>query len=352
VEVCAPASPAAGGAGDCQPFALTPPVNPEDERTTPIEVAVSASGGRLAVVRGADDGLTPVTLEVYDRAAGKRLGVVRPRSPCAMVSPFAGETAVFIEWRCTDEGSALLLVGPAGKQVARIPGDFPKDAVSARVDGDRWAFSSFSAISLYDVVSGKRLAVLPRRDEVFTVAHGKLHVFDLQRAELTSYDSAGTQLGRARAPTCRYEWETEALGPLALELPTSEVRKALGAPKHKTPPQPDDLYASRWTYAGGVTLGIEAANVDPNFGGPVLPFRVVFVRVTAPSALRTRAGIGIGSTFEEVMAAYGKHIVRTRSDADRFFVGNDRPNEPDGLVLYTTAGKVSKIELGSGGWSD
>lgn len=338
VKVCGPAG--------CQPLALQPPLADGDDRTGVQQVAISKSGARVAVSRGVET-VTPTVLELYDRAAGKKLGAVRARTLCAHLDDFIGETAVLTEWDCANQGGDHLLISPAGKLVARVEGMYPHGATNVQVDGDRWAFLSYEAIALHDIASGKRLAVLSNPEAHVAAAHRKLYVFDPRRVELTVYASDGAQLVKQRAPTCRYEWETETLGALSLSMPTAALAKVLGAPKRKTKPDPQALYASTWSYASGVTLGIEASNVDPNFGGPVLPYRVVRIVVTAPSALRTGAGIGIGSSFDELMAAYGSHIVRTRSDADRFFVGNDAQNDLDGLVFWTTGGKVSKILLGS-----
>lgn len=275
---------------------------------------------------------------------------MRPRSPCAFVNRFAGETAVFTEWRCTDEGQAHLLVSPAGKQVARIPGEIPHDAVSVRLEGDRWAFLSFRAISIYDVGSGKRLAELPIRDEAVATAHGVLHVFEMDRVELVSYDAAGKRVGSWRAPTCRFEWERETLGPLALEMPTQQVLKLLGQPEKKTK-MTSAAWVSTWTYKDGAVVGIEA-DPDPNSDQPMLPFRVVYAAITAPSSLRTKAGIGVGSSRAELMAAYGAHVVASRSREGEIFISNDAPNDSDGMIVTLRDEKVTRIELGRAGWVD
>ncbi len=334
LEVCGPSG--------CRPFAVSPKVDDDDERTYLYRVRLSDSGARLLVTRG-DPMLERMSVQLYDRASGAKLATPRARSLCVLGEEFLGEHALITEWSCVDQGGARVVVTAAGKQV-RIVGEFMPRSPAVQLEGERWMFASGEVLSLYDLASGKRLLELPNRETRFAVARDQLVLFDGARAEVSRYSKTGASLGIGRAPTCRYEWEVEALGPLRLEQEATAASRALGGRPLAKKPDPQQAYTATWRFARGVALRVEASP-DPNADRPVLPYRVSRIEVTSPSALRTRAGIGIGSSAAEVEAAYGAHVVASLSTEQRRFVGT--PGHADGgLVFELAQGVVRKISLG------
>lgn len=67
------------------------------------------------------------------------------------------------------------------------------------------------------------------------------------------------------------------------------------------------------------------------------------VTCEAPCALRTKLGIGLGSTADEVRKAYGKQINRRESNAEHLRVGDIY----GGIFFDLKAGKVVRIFIGT-----
>ena len=68
------------------------------------------------------------------------------------------------------------------------------------------------------------------------------------------------------------------------------------------------------------------------------------ISVVAPSALRTKRGIGIGSSEEDVVKAYGRFREEEWSKKGETFVAGSIYG---GLIFSFSGGKVSKIFLGA-----
>ncbi|PIQ28533.1 hypothetical protein COW36_12845 [bacterium (Candidatus Blackallbacteria) CG17_big_fil_post_rev_8_21_14_2_50_48_46] len=69
------------------------------------------------------------------------------------------------------------------------------------------------------------------------------------------------------------------------------------------------------------------------------------VRIFAPNAWKTLAGIGLGNSLAQVQKAYGKHYNAAESLAGKTFVAGSIYG---GLILSFDKGKVSEIFLGAG----
>lgn len=327
-------------AGDCKPFAV--PTKPGDDRQAIAAAQVSPSGARVAVMRGLE-ALVQSTLEIYDRDSGKRLGQVRGKMLCAHLLGFAADVAAMVEWDCANQGGPMHLVSPAGKKLVTLPDWWTFNAYFQPVGGDRWAFvQPGERAEIVDIARGKRIGSLELRDGAVGFAGDRAYVIDSTgRVQVLGLD--GKPGGGARPPSCRYEWETESIGGLTVNMSLDAVMTWAGAPKTKTRPDPQNLYHSTWTYPNGLVLEIEAANVDPNTGKPMLPYRVAGITLTAPSKLTTGKGIGIGSTRAALEAVYGAHRVEKLSTATKLVVGN--ADESEGLEFELADGVVARIHL-------
>ncbi len=97
-------------------------------------------------------------------------------------------------------------------------------------------------------------------------------------------------------------WEEETFGPLRLGMSTEDAIAALGEPEHR--PELVEMAATgervaEWSWpARGVSLSV----VDGPDG-----VTVAALTLSAPSELRaTYGGVGLGSTRDEVLAAYAE----------------------------------------------
>jgi hypothetical protein len=104
----------------------------------------------------------------------------------------------------------------------------------------------------------------------------------------------------------------------------------------------DGLYESSWIYRGmGLTLTFVA---EPGPASLMLKhWRLAAIKLTAPSALRTKKGIGIGSTFAEVEAAYEGTRDQSVIPSQKQIVVGSLYN---GLVFRFEAGRVVEIFIG------
>jgi len=326
---------------DCKPFAV--PVKADDDRQAITDVQVSASGARVAVLRGLE-GVAKMSVEIYDRETAKRLGTVRPKMMCAHLAGFAGDVAVMNEWDCANQGGPMTLIAPTGKQLATLDGWWAFTEYHLAIGDTRWAFvQPGDRVDIRDVATGKRVGAIDLGDGDVGFVGDRAYVIQSSSGTVRAIKLDGVQLATARVPPCRYEWETETIGGLAANMTADAAIKLVGAPKTKTKPDAQAMYATTWTYANGLVLDIEASNTDPNTGAAMLPYRVAGITITAPSTLKTSKGIGVGSTQADVEAAYGAHRVAALSSATKLVAGND--DEHEGLEFEFVDGKVSRIHL-------
>jgi hypothetical protein len=338
VEVC--------GTDGCKQLpVILPSKDPNDDRSTVADAAVSASGKHVALVRGSE-GVSTQSIEIYDRASGKRLGVAKQKTACIELQGFASESVVAVEWDCANQGGDRLLFAPTGKLVARIARLSTASDPFAQLDGDVWAFSEThtGSIEIYDVTSGRRLGGRELAQFAPVAAHaGRAYAIEPDKARVFVFDKTGAEIATARVPTCRYEWETEAVGPIRLLQPVEELAKAIGAPTKKSKPDEMNMHTAAWTYAKGVTAVVRPNFVNEATGKPVPPWLVVGFRITAPSAHQIK-GVGIGSTLDDLKKAFGAHEVKSKTSDTLFVAGNE--GDAGGIELTLDGGKVTRIDMG------
>jgi hypothetical protein len=133
----------------------------------------------------------------------------------------------------------------------------------------------------------------------------------------------------------------ERIGPLRLDLPASEVKPLITCPVQRGPVElwgADGEYHQAWTAPDcGLTLDLSA-------GEPTGAQTVRAITLTAPSAWKTRRGLGVGSTEAEVMTAYGRDRNAEESQVGSLFVAG---SVYGGLLFTFEAGRVTQIFLGA-----
>jgi hypothetical protein len=136
----------------------------------------------------------------------------------------------------------------------------------------------------------------------------------------------------------------EVIGGLKYGSPAEDVIKLLGEPSKRGRIEEEGAtgyYVQKWDYKGqGLSMFMAA---DKRKG----PQRLYTLTVSAPSTLKTRFGIGIGSSRKEVLAAYGKmrDPEMPSGDADDSFIAGSIYG---GVFFDFTADKVTRIFLGAG----
>jgi hypothetical protein len=128
-----------------------------------------------------------------------------------------------------------------------------------------------------------------------------------------------------------------SIGPLHLALKDVDAVRALGRPKSKSKPilmGATGDYVGEWDW-GDVSLQMAGATEKG-------PFLVVAINVAGRSAFKTDAGIGVGSTRDEVRAVYGNYFAHTE-DPDTLLVGSIY----GGLMLHLERDRVTAMYLGA-----
>ena len=134
---------------------------------------------------------------------------------------------------------------------------------------------------------------------------------------------------------------TERIGALRIGLSEGEVKKRIHCILKRGPEElwgADGAYHQKWEFVGcGITLGM----VSDKKGAPTL---VESVSLVNPSILKTKRGIRIGSTAQEVMKAYKSQWNREDSKTFGCFVAGSIYG---GILFNFENGKVSRIFLGA-----
>lgn len=132
---------------------------------------------------------------------------------------------------------------------------------------------------------------------------------------------------------------SESLGPIAIGQPANEIRaKMQSHPKTGAiaRSEVDSLFHQTVEYPK------EGISVDLVSNTEKAPQEVFSVRLSAPSPFRTKAGIGIGSSRAEVLAAYKGKIDKELSDKSQVVA----ESASGGLSFTFRNGKVAGIFLG------
>lgn len=335
VEVCGPSG--------CTRLPIGQLSKKDDGADTVASIAISSSGNRVAVVRG-EQMISRQLVELYDRASHKRLATIHPKTACADVVDFAGESAVIQEWDCINQGGPRVIASPSGSVIARIAGIFGHPDRVFHVANEHYAFENNGEgkIAFYDVLRGTHATTETSQFTAYAVADNKLHAFE-RSGRITIFDAAGTILSRATPPTCRWAWENESIGKLTVGMTTSELERVRGKPRHTT--KPDDEAQVTATYADGLSLDIQTHPRGPGdpIGASPEPSRVVAIHIIGPSKLTTKAGIAIGSPVAAVDRAYGEWLDTKRSTATVRAFGN--ATDPGGWRFDIADGKVASIHV-------
>lgn len=146
-------------------------------------------------------------------------------------------------------------------------------------------------------------------------------------ASKTDYSSVGSKL-----------MKNEVLGPVRIGAKSDDVVKALGAPESKPQTSVSEVDAKphqQWIYLKqAVVLDMLTESGEQE---------VAMITVSAPSTLKTRRGIGIGSTKDAVMNAYATEIDPSANDPRTIVAGTVY----GGLIFGLEKGRVTSIVLGA-----
>jgi hypothetical protein len=113
------------------------------------------------------------------------------------------------------------------------------------------------------------------------------------------------------------EWEK--IGDLSLGMKASNTTELLGQPSSKSKAEEwgaDGMMHQDWFYKDkGIALNM-ASDKD------LADQHIFSITITSPCAFKTKKGMGIGSSYAEVMAAYEKEIDRSAIDKTTITVGS------------------------------
>ena len=131
--------------------------------------------------------------------------------------------------------------------------------------------------------------------------------------------------------------KNEAVGFLKIGLAASEVRAGLGEPADKSPIRiwgADGLEHQKWRYPA---KGIKFDMVKRDGA-----FRVNMITITTPCDYKTKKGIGVGSSAQEVQAAYTDKLNPEGNDT-KLVAGTVY----GGIIFGLDGGVVSSIFIGA-----
>lgn len=134
----------------------------------------------------------------------------------------------------------------------------------------------------------------------------------------------------------------ESFGLLRLDMTTKELVERYSAPLKKRPRQLYEAngdHVEEWIWEKqGLLVSMFANNMtDPVTG-------TYFLEVTAPFGEKTKKGISIGSTRQEVLAAYDTCLDQSSLSQEQIIVGSPFG---DAMVFVTKESKVIKMMMGT-----
>ncbi len=136
--------------------------------------------------------------------------------------------------------------------------------------------------------------------------------------------------------------DIESFGDIKLGQHYSETIKALGKPDSKSKAVEwgaDGLLHEDWTWTGkGLSLNMSSdkANVETSLS-------LFSITAKSPCSFKTRAGVGIGSSYAEVQNAYKRDIDATATDKTQITVGSVY----GGIIFTFKEDKVTTVFLGA-----
>jgi hypothetical protein len=136
--------------------------------------------------------------------------------------------------------------------------------------------------------------------------------------------------------------DLENFGPLKLGQLYSEANKVLGPPDSKSKAiewAADGLLHEDWTWKSKglqMNMSSDMANVEGTLA-------IFSITAEAPCDFKTKAGVGIGSSYAEVEAAYKKDIDPEATDKTQITAGSVY----GGIIFSFKNDKVNKIFLGA-----
>lgn len=136
--------------------------------------------------------------------------------------------------------------------------------------------------------------------------------------------------------------DIESFGEIKLGQPYNELLKALGEPEAKLDIKEwaaDGLMHEDWVWEKkGLVIGMTWDKTKKTN-----TLAIFSIKAMAPCTFKTRAGMGIGSTYAEVQEAYKKDIDPEATDKTQITVGSVY----GGIIFSFEKDKVSNIFLGA-----
>jgi hypothetical protein len=136
--------------------------------------------------------------------------------------------------------------------------------------------------------------------------------------------------------------DIESFGDIKLGQPYLEMQRVLGAPDTKSPAiewAADGLMHEDWTWKNkGLVLNMSSDK--NNVSGTMVIFTIT---ATALCTFKTKAGMGIGSSYSEVRDAYEKDIDPEATDKTQITVGSVY----GGIIFNFKNDKAERVFLGA-----
>jgi hypothetical protein len=141
-------------------------------------------------------------------------------------------------------------------------------------------------------------------------------------------------------------WRDETVGPLRLGMRESELVSAIGEPTQRGEFREMEATGERLAEWSWPALGVDLVMVDD--GGP----RIASIALHAPSSFLTGRGVGLGTSYDDVVSAYLD--VPTEADDDPRTDATDHGwvrlgNAYAGLSFTLEDERVTGVFLGSTG---
>ncbi|HSU26844.1 MAG TPA: hypothetical protein VLJ68_00560 [Chitinophagaceae bacterium] len=136
--------------------------------------------------------------------------------------------------------------------------------------------------------------------------------------------------------------DIESFGPLKLGQHVAETRQAIGPPGATAKPvewAADGMMHEDWnwfSYGLLLNMSYDKTNKDATLA-------IFSITAEIPCDFKTKAGMGIGSSYAEVEATYKKDIDPEATDKTQITVGSVY----GGIIFSFTNDKVSKVFLGA-----